>query len=79
MTPLQSDWSPMGLKGIIPSLLHHTLLGYNFLIPDAVGNTTAYGSLFSPLIVHHRQYFVFCPFTRKDSSPFHDKTDKELI
>lgn len=38
MTPLQSDWSPMGLKGIIPSLLHHALLGYNFLIPDAVGN-----------------------------------------
>ncbi|XP_028264485.1 SITS-binding protein isoform X3 [Parambassis ranga] len=36
MTPLQSDWSPMGLKAIIPSLLHHTLLGYNFLIPDAV-------------------------------------------
>lgn len=28
----------MGLKGIIPSLLHHSLLGYNFLIPDAVGN-----------------------------------------
>lgn len=53
MTPLQSDWSPMGLKGIIPSLLHHTLLGYNFLIPDAVGNTTADGSLFSPLIVLH--------------------------
>lgn len=43
----------MGLKGIIPSLLHHTLLGYNFLIPDAVGNTTADGSLFSPLIVLH--------------------------
>ncbi|XP_029378523.1 SITS-binding protein isoform X3 [Echeneis naucrates] len=36
MTSLQSDWSPMGLKGIIPSLLHHSLLGYNFLIPDAV-------------------------------------------
>ncbi|XP_069557973.1 SITS-binding protein isoform X2 [Brachyistius frenatus] len=35
MTPSQSDWSPMGLKAIIPSLLHHTLLGYNFLIPDA--------------------------------------------
>lgn len=46
MTPLQSDWSQMGLKGIIPSLLHHTLLGYNFLIPDAVGNTTTSGSLF---------------------------------
>ncbi|XP_070687475.1 SITS-binding protein [Pempheris klunzingeri] len=39
MTPLESDWSPMGLKGIIPSLLHHTLLGYNFLIPDAVGGS----------------------------------------
>ncbi|XP_029698069.1 SITS-binding protein isoform X1 [Takifugu rubripes] len=39
MTPLQSDWSPMGLKGIIPSLLHHALLGYNFLIPDAVGGS----------------------------------------
>ncbi|XP_037623805.1 SITS-binding protein isoform X2 [Sebastes umbrosus] len=36
MTALQSDWSPNGLKGIIPSLLHHALLGYNFLIPDAV-------------------------------------------
>lgn len=42
MTPLQSDWSSVGLKGIIPSLLHHTLMGYNFLIPDAVGNTTVY-------------------------------------
>jgi len=55
MTPMQSDWSPMGLKGIIPSLLHHSLLGYNFLIPDAVGNTTASGSLFSSLIVHYSQ------------------------
>ncbi|XP_068170163.1 SITS-binding protein [Antennarius striatus] len=39
MTLLQSDWSSMGLKGVIPSLLHHTLLGYNFLIPDAVGGS----------------------------------------
>ncbi|KAK7891730.1 hypothetical protein WMY93_023693 [Mugilogobius chulae] len=39
MSPLQSDWSSMGLKGIIPSLLHHTLMGYNFLIPDAVGGS----------------------------------------
>uniref|UniRef100_A0AAV2KZS7 protein-tyrosine-phosphatase n=1 Tax=Knipowitschia caucasica TaxID=637954 RepID=A0AAV2KZS7_KNICA len=39
MTPLQSDWSGMGLKGIIPSLLHHALMGYNFLIPDAVGGS----------------------------------------
>ncbi|XP_016888435.1 SITS-binding protein isoform X2 [Cynoglossus semilaevis] len=39
MTRLQSNWSLMGLKGIIPSLLHNTLLGYNFLIPDAVGGS----------------------------------------
>ncbi|XP_050956083.1 SITS-binding protein isoform X2 [Labeo rohita] len=35
MSALQSDWSYSGLKGIIPSLLHHSLLGYNFFIPDA--------------------------------------------
>lgn len=39
MSALQSDWSYSGLKGIIPSLLHHSLLGYHFFIPDAVGNT----------------------------------------
>lgn len=38
MAPLQSDWSYAGIKGIIPALLHHSLLGYNFVIPDAVGN-----------------------------------------
>ncbi|KTF92835.1 hypothetical protein cypCar_00033166 [Cyprinus carpio] len=42
---LQSDWSYSGLKGIIPSLLHHSLLGYNFFIPDAVG-----GSLSAELV-----------------------------
>jgi len=51
----------MGLKGIIPSLLHHTLLGYNFLIPDAVGNTTAYEYIFSP-------QYIICP---KRASLFH--------
>lgn len=71
MTPLQSDWSPMGLKGIIPSLLHHTLLGYNFLIPDAVGNTTAYGSLFSPLIVRYmktNRSIILYRFTKKKTT-----------
>uniref|UniRef100_A0A672LAA3 SITS-binding protein-like n=1 Tax=Sinocyclocheilus grahami TaxID=75366 RepID=A0A672LAA3_SINGR len=45
MSALQSDWSYSGLKGIIPSLLHHSLLGYNFFIPDAVG-----GSLSAELV-----------------------------
>ncbi|KAM7002713.1 SITS-binding protein isoform 1-T2 [Tautogolabrus adspersus] len=51
LTPLQSDWSLMGLKGIIPSLLHHTLLGYNFLIPDAVG-----GSLSGELVTEEELF-----------------------
>lgn len=37
MSPLRSDWSHAGLKGLIPSVLHYSLLGYNFLVPDAVG------------------------------------------
>ncbi|KAJ8406499.1 hypothetical protein AAFF_G00300730 [Aldrovandia affinis] len=45
MPPLRSDWSYAGLKGLIPSILHYSLLGYNFLIADAVG-----GSLSNELI-----------------------------
>ncbi|XP_036390383.1 SITS-binding protein [Megalops cyprinoides] len=39
MAPLQDDWTHSGLKGIIPAVLHHSLLGYNFFIPDAVGGS----------------------------------------
>ncbi|KAM4723215.1 SITS-binding protein-like [Rhinophrynus dorsalis] len=39
MNPLHSDWSYSGLKGIIPLVLHYSLLGYNFFIPDAIGGT----------------------------------------
>ncbi|KAL4622701.1 SITS-binding protein-like [Arapaima gigas] len=39
MNQLQDDWSYSGLKGIIPSVLHYSLLGYNFFIPDAVGGS----------------------------------------
>ncbi|KAM9377482.1 SITS-binding protein [Pholidichthys leucotaenia] len=73
MTPLQSDWSIMGLKAIIPSLLHHTLLGYNFLIPDAVGGSLSEGlvtdeelfirwleiTTFLPVISFHTPPWVF--------------------
>ncbi|KAJ7998095.1 hypothetical protein DPEC_G00219000 [Dallia pectoralis] len=52
MPPLQSDWSSSGLKGLIPSLLHHSLLGYNFIIPDAVG-----GSL-SGVLVTDAELFI---------------------
>ncbi|XP_029378520.1 SITS-binding protein isoform X1 [Echeneis naucrates] len=58
MTSLQSDWSPMGLKGIIPSLLHHSLLGYNFLIPDAVG-----GSLSGDLVTDEELFIRWLEIT----------------
>ncbi|XP_068459143.1 SITS-binding protein [Clinocottus analis] len=58
MTPMQSDWSPLGLKGIIPSLLHHTLLGYNFLIPDAVG-----GSLSGDLVTDEELFIRWLEIT----------------
>ncbi|NXD83590.1 SP15 protein, partial [Halcyon senegalensis] len=41
MSPLRSDWSHAGLKGVIPSVLHYSLLGYNFFIPDAVEKNLA--------------------------------------
>ncbi|XP_064019595.1 SITS-binding protein-like isoform X2 [Pogoniulus pusillus] len=41
MSPLRSDWSHAGLKGVIPSVLHYSLLGYNFFIPEAVGGSLA--------------------------------------
>ncbi|XP_053741623.1 SITS-binding protein isoform X3 [Synchiropus splendidus] len=73
MSPLQSDWSSMGLKGVIPLLLHHTLLGYNFLIPDAVGGSLSDGlvtdkelfirwlevAAFLPVISFHTPPWVF--------------------
>ncbi|KAJ8390904.1 hypothetical protein AAFF_G00098240 [Aldrovandia affinis] len=39
MAALRGDWTYSGLKGIIPSILHHSLLGYSFFIPDAAGGS----------------------------------------
>ncbi|KAM8807843.1 SITS-binding protein-like [Eudromia elegans] len=39
MSPLRADWSHGGLKGLIPAALHFSLLGYSFLVPDAVGGS----------------------------------------
>ncbi|KAJ8340048.1 hypothetical protein SKAU_G00346810 [Synaphobranchus kaupii] len=52
MLPLSSDWSYSGLKGLIPSVLHYSLLGYSFFIPDAVG-----GSL-SKELVNDEELFI---------------------
>ncbi|XP_074852106.1 SITS-binding protein-like [Carettochelys insculpta] len=61
MTPLQSDWSYAGLKGIIPSVLHYSLLGYNFFIPDAVGGTLANELLTEELYIRWLQIVTFLP------------------
>ncbi|XP_058501987.1 SITS-binding protein [Solea solea] len=71
MTPLQSDWSLMGLKGIIPSLLHHTLLGYNFLIPDAVGGSLS-GDLVTDeeLFIRWLEIVAFLPVISFHTAPW---------
>ncbi|XP_040893341.1 SITS-binding protein [Toxotes jaculatrix] len=79
MIPLQSDWSPMGLKGIIPSLLHHTLLGYNFLIPDAVGGSL-YGDLVTDeeLFIRWLEIVAFLPVISFHTPPWVYGEDRVL-
>ncbi|XP_034444645.1 SITS-binding protein [Hippoglossus hippoglossus] len=79
MTPLQSDWSLMGLKGIIPSLLHHTLLGYNFLIPDAVGGSLS-GDLVTDeeLFIRWLEIAAFLPVVSFHTPPWVCGEDRVL-
>ncbi|KAG5270167.1 hypothetical protein AALO_G00189510 [Alosa alosa] len=42
MPALPADWRYSGLKGIIPAMLLHSLMGYPFFIPDAVGGSLAH-------------------------------------
>ena len=44
MPALQAVWSYSGLKGIIPAVLLHSLMGYPFFIPDAVGTDFSHSS-----------------------------------
>ncbi|XP_007228128.3 SITS-binding protein [Astyanax mexicanus] len=79
MSALQSDWSYAGLKGIIPSLLHYSLLGYNFFIPDAVG-----GSLSSEPIADDELFIrwlgivAFLPVLSFQTPPWAFEDDKVL-
>ncbi|KAK2918056.1 hypothetical protein Q8A73_004802 [Channa argus] len=79
MTRLQSDWSSMGLKGIIPSLLHHTLLGYNFLIPDAVGGSLS-GELVTDeeLFIRWLEITAFLPVISFHTPPWVSGEDRVL-
>ncbi|KAF7245499.1 SITS-binding protein [Varanus komodoensis] len=71
MSPRQSDWSYAGLKGIIPSALHYSLLGYNFFIPDAIGGTLATGVLSDEeLYVRWLQIVAFLPVMSFSTPPW---------
>ncbi|NXG18622.1 SP15 protein, partial [Grallaria varia] len=71
MSPLRSDWSQEGLKGLIPSVLHYSLLGYNFFIPDAVGGSLAGDSTGDPeLFVRWLQIVTFLPVMAFGSPPW---------
>ncbi|NXU33905.1 SP15 protein, partial [Drymodes brunneopygia] len=71
MSPLRSDWSHAGLKGLIPSVLHYSLLGYNFFIPDAVGGSVAGGSPGdTELFVRWLQIVTFLPVMAFETPPW---------
>ncbi|NXX97797.1 SP15 protein, partial [Centropus bengalensis] len=71
MSPLRSDWSHAGLKGLIPSVLHYSLLGYNFFIPDAVGGSLPSASAVDPeLYVRWLQIVTFLPVMAFSTPPW---------
>ncbi|XP_014796100.1 PREDICTED: SITS-binding protein-like, partial [Calidris pugnax] len=71
MSPLRSDWSYAGLKGLIPSVLHYSLLGYNFFIPDAVGGSLACDTPGDPeLYVRWLQIVTFLPVMAFSTPPW---------
>ncbi|XP_069480227.1 SITS-binding protein-like [Ambystoma mexicanum] len=71
MAPLHSDWSYAGLKGIIPAVLHYSLLGYNFFIPDAVGGSLANEFLTDEeLFIRWLQIVTFLPVISFQTPPW---------
>ncbi|NXS52225.1 SP15 protein, partial [Brachypteracias leptosomus] len=71
MSPLRSDWSRAGLKGLIPSVLHYSLLGYNLFIPDAVGGSLASEAPGDPeLYVRWLQIVTFLPVMTFSTPPW---------
>uniref|UniRef100_U3KB16 Glycosyl hydrolase family 31 C-terminal domain-containing protein n=1 Tax=Ficedula albicollis TaxID=59894 RepID=U3KB16_FICAL len=71
MSPLRSDWSHAGLKGLIPSVLHYSLLGYSFFIPDAVGGSVAGATPGDPeLFVRWLQIVTFLPVMAFGTPPW---------
>ncbi|XP_053098744.1 SITS-binding protein-like isoform X2 [Hemicordylus capensis] len=71
MNMRQSDWTYAGLKGIIPSVLHYSLLGYNFFVPDAIGGTLAGAFLTDEeLYIRWLQIVTFLPVMSFSTPPW---------
>ncbi|XP_060694356.1 SITS-binding protein [Hemiscyllium ocellatum] len=71
MAPRQSDWSYAGLKGVIPTVLHYSLLGYSFFIPDAVGGSLTKGFLADEeLFIRWLQIVTFLPVMAFSTPPW---------
>ncbi|XP_032894323.1 SITS-binding protein-like isoform X1 [Amblyraja radiata] len=71
MVPRQSDWSYAGLKGLIPSVLHYSLLGYSFFIPDAIGGSLTNGFLADEeLFIRWLQVVTFLPVMPFSTPPW---------
>nr|P19965.2 RecName: Full=SITS-binding protein; AltName: Full=SP105 [Tetronarce californica]CAA34209.1 4-acetamido-4'-isothiocyanostilbene-2, 2'-disulphonic acid-binding protein [Tetronarce californica] len=71
MVPRQSDWSHAGLKGLIPSILHYSLLGYSFFIPDVIGGSLTDGFLADEeLFVRWMQIATFLPVMSFSTPPW---------
>ncbi|XP_066475715.1 SITS-binding protein-like [Tiliqua scincoides] len=71
MNSRRSDWSYAGLKGIIPSVLHYSLLGYNFFVPDSIGGTLASEFLIDDeLYIRWLQIVTFLPVMSFSTPPW---------
>ncbi|XP_048401745.1 SITS-binding protein isoform X2 [Stegostoma tigrinum] len=71
MAPRQSDWSYAGLRGLIPTVLHYSLLGYSFFIPDAVGGSLTKGFLADEeLFIRWLQIVTFLPVMSFSTPPW---------
>ncbi|NWW97768.1 SP15 protein, partial [Caloenas nicobarica] len=71
MSPRRADWSHAGLKGLVPSVLHYSLLGYNFFIPDAVGGSLDSDTAGDPeLYVRWLQIVTFLPVMAFGTPPW---------
>ncbi|XP_012692022.2 SITS-binding protein-like [Clupea harengus] len=76
MPALQADWSYSGLKGIIPAVLLHSLMGYPFFIPDAVGGSLAHeDEVDEELFIRWLELISFLPVISFQKPPWSFSSD----